>query len=377
MQLEHLDTPVLIADRRRLEVNAARMRKRAAKHDLVLRPHLKTTKSAAIARIAHGGAIGPGTVSTLREAEYFFECGFRDLTYAVCITPNKLDRAAALIERGADLKVLVADAVTATTIAEYARGRRRPMQVMIEIDSGDHRTGLMPGDPQIVAVARSLSVAPGVVFAGLLTHGGHSYGCQNADEIRGVAEEERAALVGVKATLVDAGIEVPVLSSGSTPTAMLGEDFAGLDELRPGVYLACDLFQTGLGVCGRDDIALSVLASVIAIDSSRDRLVIDAGALALSKDKSRASGAPDLGFGLVVDEDGQIPANPGVVSGVSQEHGVVSPLNAGQTFDYQVGQRVRVFPNHACMTAASYDRYYVVDGTDTTVVDEWDKATGW
>lgn len=377
MQLNQLNTPALIANRRALETNASRMRERALAHGMSLRPHLKTTKSAAIARIAHGGKVGPGTVSTLQEAEYFFARGFTDLTYAVCITPNKFERAAALIDHGADLKLLVADVTTAAALVEYSRRHSTRVSVMIEVDCGDHRTGLLPGDPQLVAVARILNEAPDVSLRGLLTHGGHSYRCRNRHEVQVVAEEERTALLDAKAKLTTLGIDDPVLSSGSTPTAVFGESFTGLSELRPGVYLAGDLFQAGLGVCSQEDIALSVLASVIAVDSAQDRMVIDAGALALSKDTSRASGARDLGFGLVANEDGRMSASVGIVTSVSQEHGVVTPLVDGATLRYQVGQRVRVLPNHACMTAASYERYYVVDGHDTNIVDEWDKASGW
>ena len=105
--LRDLETPCLIADRARIEVNAQRMLDRAEKFGVGLRPHLKTTKSAAIAKIAHGGRSGPITVSTLKEAEYFLANGFSDITYAVCITPNKFSHAADLIDRGADLKILI------------------------------------------------------------------------------------------------------------------------------------------------------------------------------------------------------------------------------------------------------------------------------
>ena len=377
MQLADLETPALIADRLKIEGNAARMREHLAAHGVRLRPHLKTTKSAAIARIAHGGKAGPGTVSTLREAEYFFEHGFRDLTYAVCITPNKFSHVSSLNNRGLDLKVLLASPEIATALAEFAEGRSLPIRVMIEIDSGDHRTGLKPDDDALVDSARIVADCDGLKLLGLLTHGGHSYSCRSREAIEAVAEEERSSLLRARDRLADAGISLPVLSSGSTPTAMLGQNFEGISEVRPGVYLAGDLFQSELGTCSIDDIAVSVLASIIAHDPANNRLVLDAGGLALSKDRSTEFAPKDYRYGLLVREDGSRFESEMLVSGVSQEHGEVTsdaPLPFGEL---TVGTRVRVLTNHVCMTAASYDRYFVTEGASTEVVDEWHKATGW
>jgi len=375
--LAELETPCLIADAARVESNARRMRERASGFGLALRPHLKTTKSAAIARIAHGGEAGPGTVSTLREADYFLDNGIGDLTYAVCITPNKFAHAAALIDRGCDLKLLLASAAMAHALTEFAAAGTVPLKVMIEIDSGDHRTGFAPDDPELADAARILANGENVELVGLLTHGGHSYACRTPAAIVAVAEQERSALIRARDRLRSAGIEAGVLSAGSTPTAVLGKNFDELGEIRPGVYLAGDLYQAQLGSCLMDDIAVSVLASVIAQDPVRNQLVIDAGGLALSKDRSTADAPVDYGYGLVVDEQGRLPQGDLIVSGVSQEHGIVTsraPVDFGA---WPVGSRVRVLPNHVCMTAAAYDRYFVVEGEDSAIIDEWHKASGW
>lgn len=375
MHLSDLETPALIVDRLRLEANARRMRERAETRGLALRPHLKTTKSAAIARIAHGGQVGPGTVSTLREAEYFLEHGFADLTYAVCITPNKFAHAAALIDRGAALKLLLAHEAIARALAEFAGERDTAFELFIEIDCGDGRTGFLPDADGLVATARLVADAAGLTLAGLLTHGGHSYGCSGLAEIEAVAEDERTALLAARDRLAAAGITANLLSSGSTPTALVGRNFSGLSELRPGVYLTGDLFQAGLGVLSLDDVAVSVLATVIAADDQR--VVIDAGGLALSKDRGVPKTGVDRGFGLVVHEDGRIPDDAPFVAGVSQEHGVIAADARRHASWLAVGSRVRVLPNHACMTAAPYDRYFVVDDRSVDVTDEWHKVSGW
>ena len=375
--LAELETPCLIADRTRIEANARRMLERARKYGFELRPHLKTTKSAAIATIAHGGGKGPITVSTLKEAEYFLGHGFTDITYAVCITPNKFGHVADLIDRGADLRVLIASQGIAGELAKFAEGRSMPIKVMIEIDCGDHRTGLPPGADELIAAARRIAAGDGVLFEGLLTHGGHSYGCKTKPEIVAVAEQERTSLLEAQARLGDAGIEAGVLSSGSTPTAAMGESFEGLTELRPGVYLAGDLFQAQIGSCRFDDIAISVLASVIAHDPARNHLVIDAGGLALSKDRSTENSPIDYGYGLLAGADGSPLTSELIVTGVSQEHGLVTSTEPVPYDALPIGSLVRVLPNHVCMTAASYDKYFVTDGIGMSIVCEWDKTTGW
>ncbi|MEM9209777.1 MAG: alanine racemase [Pseudomonadota bacterium] len=377
MLLADLETPALIADRQRIEGNARRMRDHLDAHGVRLRPHLKTTKSSEIAKIAHGGERGPGTVSTLREAEYFLEHGFTDLTYAVCMAPNKFRHVTALMDRGLDLKVLVASARMAGELVAFAAERAAPIKVMVEVDCGDHRTGFAPDDAELVEAALILDTGDGVEFAGLLTHGGHSYGARSAAAIRAIAEEERQSLLDARERLTEAGIDTPMLSSGSTPTAMLGTNFNDLSEVRPGVYLAGDLFQMQLGTCGFEDLAVSVLSSVIAHDPASGRIVLDAGGLALSKDRSTEHAPVDYGYGLLIREDGSAFDQDLVVRGVSQEHGVVTSSQPMPYADLPIGARVRVLPNHVCMTAASYDRYFVTDGIGTTVAAEWHKATGW
>lgn len=375
--VDGLETPCLIADRARLHANAARMRQRAAAAGVLLRPHLKTVKSADIAAIAHGGGAGPITVATLREADYFLGRGFADLTYAVCITPNKFEHAAAIAARGGDLKLLLASPEVASSLASYAAASAARFTVMIEIDSGEHRTGLAPDDPALVEIGRIIHQSAELGLEGLLTHGGHSYRCVGANEIARVAEQERQSLLAGRTALEKAGIAVAVLSSGSTPTAVLGRNFEGLTELRPGVYLAGDLFQWQLGSCAFDDIAISVLSTVIGHDRERNRLVIDAGGLALSKDRSTANSPQDFGYGLLVRADGGSFDQKMVVGSVHQEHGEVDSAAPIPYGELPVGSIVRVLPNHVCMTAAPYDRYYVTDGTGTEIVTSWDKVSGW
>jgi D-serine deaminase-like pyridoxal phosphate-dependent protein len=375
--LHDLETPCLVADCGRLEANAGRMRARAEKFGVRLRPHVKTTKSADIARIAHGGIAGPITVSTLKEAEYFLQRGFRDICYAVAISPNKFAHAADLVDRGADLKVLVSSEASALALAAAAGDRSAAPGIMLEIDSGEHRTGFSPAGHDLILAARHIVECPALHLDGLLTHGGHSYAATSRAQIVAIAEEERESLLAARRRLESAGISLSLLSSGSTPTATFGENFSGIDELRPGVYLAGDLFQAQLGSVGMDDIAITVLASVIAHDIERNTLVIDAGGLALSKDRSTEHSPIDYGYGLLLRADGTRLSVDAIVHGVHQEHGEVGSADPLPFAELPIGGLVRVMPNHACMTAAGYDRYFVTDGPGLSVVGEWDKTSGW
>lgn len=171
------------------------------------------------------------------------------------------------------------------------------------------------------------------------------------------------------------GLHSPIVSVGSTPTAICAERLDGISELRAGVYVFWDLFQTGLGVCQLNDIALSVLTTVLAHKKSHNRLIVDAGGLALSKDRGTAGQTADCGYGLVCDQHGQLLAGL-KVNGANQEHGIIQ-LSAGRSMDeFPVGSRLRILPNHACMTAAAHDKYFVVEN-GSEVVDCWHRCGGW
>ena len=374
MRLAELPTPALLVDRAKLEANCERMRTKCRALGVGLRPHMKTMKSIEAARLAidpnHGGI----AVSTLKEAEYFAGHGIDDIQYAICITPDKLPRAAALARRMPGFSFFVDAVETASAVAAFARSEPVRFQVWIEVDSGQHRTGTAPDGEELIAIARAL--AGSSVLAGVATHGGHSYAARDPAAIAAVAEQERCAVTRAADRLRQTGFAVEGISAGSTPTAVHSRSGEGLTELRPGVYMAGDLFQAGIGSHGRDDIAVSVLATVISHGRSPDRLLIDAGGLALSKDRSTAAlDGGDLGYGLVADADGRAAYGELIVSGVNQEHGEVAVADQALFDRLPIGARVRIFPNHVCMTTAMYDRYMVLQEGELAGV--WEKTGGW
>jgi D-serine deaminase-like pyridoxal phosphate-dependent protein len=379
MLIKDLPTPHLVLDRRKLESNQARMRARAAELEVRLRPHGKTAKSAEVVRRAVGDGPLAVTVSTLREAHYFAANDIRDIVHANCIAPNRLPEAAALLREGIDLAITIDSPDVAAEVVRVGRGQGVRFAVMLEVDVGEHRGGVVPDSEALLAAARILHEG-GMEVRGVLAHAGHTYGCTDADAVAAIAEAERAGAVTAAERIRATGIPCREVSVGSTPGALFARHLEGVTEFRPGVYMFMDLFQAGVGCCGLDDIALSVLSSVINHRTTEGTAHIDAGGLALSKDRSTASQPTDRHFGLVTDVAGA-PFPNLTVEAVHQEHGRLGGPGGVPFEVLPIGARVRVLPNHACMTAAMYERYAVVDGTELgeeqPVVEFWDRVNGW
>ncbi len=373
---QHLPTPALILDRQRLQANCARMAQRARSAGVRLRPHLKTAKCAQVAALATAGEFGGITVSTLAELEYFFAAGFRDLTYAVGIVPSKMDAIERLLEKGAQIRIVLDSVQAVDELAARATPYRGRVPVLIEIDCGGHRAGIAADSEALLAIAQRIAATPRLVLDGVLTHAGHSYHAADAAARTMIAIAERDAAVHAAQRLRESGFDCPTVSIGSTPTALTDILLDGVTEIRPGVYVFFDLAQAALGVCGVRDIAVSVLATVIGHQREAGHLLIDAGALALSKDISATEFNAHIGYGLVCDVDGEVI--PGLyVADAHQEHGFVKSAGDALPFErFPIGSRVRILPNHACMTVAPYGEYHVVD-RDCTELLRWEKTCGW
>lgn len=300
-----LGTPALLLDKDRLDRNLARLSSRMAERGVVLRPHMKTARSIEVARRAYPSGPGPITVSTLAEAEYFARYGFQDMTYAVGVAPHTAERAMRLRKAGVDLKVLLDSPEQATMLGAAGRAGGVTPSAFIEIDCDGHRGGLTAADPKLIAVAAALAEA-GVKLAGILTHAGESYSLCTPDALVLAAENERAVAVAVADTLRVAGHECPVVSVGSTPTAHFAEDLTGVTEMRAGVYMFFDLVMHGVGVCTTDDIAISVLATVVGTKPEKGWILVDAGWMALSRDRGTGAQRVDQGYGLVCDLSGKL-----------------------------------------------------------------------
>jgi D-serine deaminase-like pyridoxal phosphate-dependent protein len=366
-----LPTPSLLLDLTRLERNAARMREHAKALGISLRPHLKTAKSVEAARFILGDAPGPATVSTLKEAEMFGKAGITDLLYAVSIAPQKLPKVTELRRSGIDLKIILDSLEAAQLVAAHARQHGGDIAVMIEVDVDGHRSGVRWDDHDtLIAIARVL--AKDANLRGVLCHAGDSYHLHGPAALEEAASLERSRIVAAANALKAAGIACPVVSVGSTPTALSSRSYEGVTELRAGVYMFFDMVQVGIGICGVDDIALSVLATVIGHRQDKNWIITDAGWMALSSDPGQGEH-----YGLVCDAQGR-PYPDLVVLGTNQEHGIVGirPRSSAPLPVLPIGTRLRILPNHACATAAQHDQYHLLDG-ENHVAGTWPRFRGW
>jgi D-serine deaminase-like pyridoxal phosphate-dependent protein len=241
------------------------------------------------------------------------------------------------------------------------------------VDCGYHRAGVDPEGPLLPELAQRIGERTSLRFAGILTHAGHSYHAPNVAGVQVVAATERDVMRGAAARLAAAGITVPVVSVGSTPTITHVDHLEGVHEVRAGNYAFYDVTQVALGSCRLEDCVLSVLAAVVQCDRSRSRVIIDAGAIALSKDRGPVELDAAAGYGRVLSLEGE---DLGLrVAGVSQEHGSI-PVHEPALLDrLAVGSRVRILVNHSCLTAAQHAEYVVHEGT--TIVDRWVNHRGW
>jgi len=372
VQLHDLPTPSALVDLDQLERNAARMADRARRLGVRLRPHVKTHKCIEIARIQTDLHFGGVTVSTLAEAQAFASGGFTDITYAVPIAPQKLAEAADLNREIDAFNLLIDHVDTLRAVEEAADSCGIVLPVYLEVDCGHGRSGIDPDDEAAEHLVRHIAESQAIDFRGLLTHAGHAYRARNRAEAWAVACEERNVITAYGAQLRDLGIAIPEISVGSTPTARAIDDLTGVTEIRPGNYVFYDAFQSAIGSCELDEAAFSVLATVISVLPEAERAVIDAGALALSMDSGPTHVDPDCGFGVIVATEDLHPL-PGLrITRLSQEHG---SLTGPGVAALRPGTRIRIIPNHSCLSAACFDRYHVVRGTE--VVDEWHPVRGW
>ncbi|OLP53038.1 alanine racemase [Rhizobium rhizosphaerae] len=376
-RLETLQTPCLVLDADKMERNIARLRHRLDGLGVSLRPHLKTAKSVEVARRVMTTPQGPATVSTLKEAEQFAAAGVRDIVYAVGITPSKLGRVQALRAQGVDLVVILDTVEQARMVAAASLASGHPIPAMIEIDCDGHRSGVAPGNAaRLVEIGEALSA--GGALRGVMTHAGDSYkgGGDAAQQL--YAEAERAAVVEAATLLRKAGLSCPIVSVGSTPTAHHAADLTGVTEVRAGVFVFFDLVMAGIGICQVDDIALSVMATVIGHQREKGWIITDGGWMSLSRDRGTAKQAVDQGYGLVCDLDGALYPDI-IVADANQEHGIlaVRPGSGAMLPDLAVGDRVRILPNHACATGAQHEAYHVVRGSSHQVEARWSRFGGW
>jgi D-serine deaminase-like pyridoxal phosphate-dependent protein len=371
-----LDTPVAIVDVSRMQRNIQRMQQRMDTLGARLRPHIKTSKCLPVIKAQIAAGASGVTVSTLKEAEHCFAEGISDIFYAVAIAPGKLAQALTLRRKGCRLSVLTDSVIGAQAIVSFGQQNDERFEVWIEIDCDGHRSGLTVEDNALIDVARVLSEG-GMQLRGVMTHAGSSYELDNLEALQILAEQERFLCVSAAERIREAGLVCPEVSIGSTPTALSALSLEGVTEVRAGVYVFFDLVMHNIGVCQTDELALSVMTTVIGHQQDKGWIITDAGWMAMSRDRGTQRQRQDFGYGQVCTEAGDW-IEGALVTGANQEHGIIT-LGAAESTNiaarFPIGSRLRILPNHACATGAQFPDYHACDAEG--VVHTWSRLHGW
>ena len=301
-----------------------------------------------------------------------------DILYAVGIDPTKLPRALALVNAGCKLKVVVDSADAARAIAAFTRAHDAAFETWIEVDTDGHRSGIKPHEDALLEVAAILHDA-GVTVGGVMTHAGSSYELHTPEALATLAEQESALCVLAAQRIRASGVPCAGVSVGSTPTAIAARNLDGVTEVRAGVYVFFDLVMRNVGVCAFDDIALSVVTTVIGHQADKGWVILDAGWMAISRDRGTAKQAHDFGYGQACTLDG-VPLPDYLVTGANQEHGILSRITAGEEGEdvrtlFPIGTKLRILPNHACATGAQFPAYHALSADGDVAV--WERFHGW
>lgn len=371
-----LDTPVAIVDVSRMQRNIQRMQQRMDTLGVRLRPHIKTSKCLPVIKAQIAAGASGVTVSTLKEAEHCFAEGISDIFYAVAIAPGKLAQALTLRRKGCRLSVLTDSVIGAQAIVSFGQQNDERFEVWIEIDCDGHRSGLTVEDNALIDVARVLSEG-GMQLRGVMTHAGSSYELDNLEALQILAEQERFLCVSAAKRIREAGLVCPEVSIGSTPTALSALSLEDVTEVRAGVYVFFDLVMHNIGVCQTDELALSVLTTVIGHQQDKGWIITDAGWMAMSRDRGTQRQRQDFGYGQVCTEAGDW-IEGALVTGANQEHGIITlgtAESANIVTRFPIGSRLRILPNHACATGAQFPDYHACDAEG--VVHTWSRLHGW
>jgi len=396
--LRDLATPALLVDGARLARNLEAMQALADRHGVRLRPHLKSHKCLELGRRQQDAGARGLCAAKVSEAAVFATGGFTDLLVAYPLAPPKALDLARLTAKTPGLRAGMTVDSSAFVDGASAAARRYGVElgVWVEIDTGLRRCGLPPDSPEVEALAARIAGAPGLRFAGLLTHAGHAYKAATPAEAAAVGREEGEQMVAAAARLRRAGLGEVAVGFGSTPTAVSATAVAGVGELHAGVYVFGDRQQVRLGAMHLDHVSLTVLATVVGRPAP-GRWVVDAGSKTLSSDQGAHGTKGVVGFGLVRRleehhamgsgapfdgmEAGPVPgvpfpameaSSPGgpVLTRLSEEHGV---LECDHDLGLEPGDLVEIVPNHACAAVNLADRLLVTAGAGEArfVTEEW------
>ncbi|MGE3840223.1 MAG: alanine racemase [Vicinamibacterales bacterium] len=358
MKVTALPTPQVLVDRNKATRNIERMQSDVASHGKRLRPHVKTHKSPALAREQlSAGAIGI-CCAKLGEAEIFASAGVDDIRVAYPVHPSNAARVLGLQDK-TRLSLIVdhPDAARAWSDVMAAMGRR--LDVLVKVDVGFHRCGVDPTSPAALAFVKQVAAAPGLRLRGLLSHAGQCYHAQSDHDLGAIATQEVNLLWTLAQAARQDGIPIDEVSVGATPTSRFSWVLDAITEMRPGNYIFGDRTQVALGTMRVEECALTVLARVISKPAA-DRVILDCGSKTLSSDPARGF-AFQPGYGAIFEDLASDHVDTRlVVERLSEEHATVKVMAPSTRL--QLGDLVRIVPNHACVVVNLVDELRLVDG---------------
>ena len=374
--LKELFTPCLVIDEGKLSKNIQRLKSFVSKRKISFRPHLKTIKSKDITKIFIYEFGSCAMVSTIAEIEQLKDCGITDFLYSVAIVPNKLERLSKSLSKNCKITVSVDSILMAQELVNFYKKTGFKISAVIELDFDGHRSGVRPNAQQKLCEIGKCLDAVGL-FRGVMSHAGESYSLSSNEDLIKCAKNEVDQTLKAVSILKEASINCELVTIGSTPTVLSDYQNDKITELRAGVFVFFDLVQTGVGICKIEEIALSVLTSVISINKEIDGIIVDAGWMAMSRDRGTSSQKIDYGYGQVCNENGELIEDI-ILTNVQQEHGIIQVRKGSNAKlpNIKVGEMLRILPNHACATAAAHSCYNVINNKNK-VIDIWDRFNGW
>ena len=357
MDIKALDTPCLVVDLDIMMKNIKEMQEKANKYGVNLRPHTKTHRTPALAKLqVEAGAKGI-TVAKVGEAEVMAEAGLEDIFIANQIYGvQKVERLKKVAQK-ARVSVGVDNKEQVILLSQIFQGEARPLEVLIEVETGEERSGVLAG-PELVELAKFITETPNLKLKGIFSHEGHAYGAKDIEDCKAIMQKSQEdTLYGAK-LLREAGIEIETISIGSTPSLMHGEILPGITEIRPGTYILMDAAQ-GHAINDYSKCAITILATVVS-KPTKERVVLDSGVKALTLFTRNKGICYTPGYGLVKGFDNLR------LDKLYDEHGLINNREANEKM--QIGDKVEIIPNHVCPTCSLYDTLYIVQ--NNKVVDE-------
>jgi len=358
--------PTVMIDEEKCRRNIDRIAIKAKKNGLIFRPHFKTHQSAEIGNWFRDYGVNAITVSSVKMAKYFADNGWKDITIAFPVNILEIDDINELAGN-IKLNILIVDSEPLSILLDKVSNE---LGVFLKVDVGTHRTGILPeNDTEIKKVIDTIKNSRFLRFRGFLAHYGHTYQCKNQDEVKDIFEKSNKIMIDLKNNYFNEGI----ISIGDTPSCSMMNDFTEIDEIRPGNFIFYDIMQLNIGSCSEEDIAIVLVAPIVAKHKERNEIVIYGGAVHLSKDTIIDKNNDKI-FGYVVEMNdngwGNIIENTFVKS-VSQEHGIIKvKMTDSILFKKNLGDLIGIMPVHSCLTADLNGKYLTTKGKIIFMMDK-------